>query len=207
MTMPPFSPHFPEKPSKQVAGGEPAPHVRAGPNAAELLLDRRIVLADGHLDGRHATELCATLIMLDTVGEDPVALHLHTPDGDLEAAFAVADTIGVLACPVHILVSGQVGGAVLAVLAAARRRRMTPLATLLLTEPRARFDGAAEEVASLEAEHQRRVDALYRRLAEVSGREVDEIRNDARQGRLLTAEQALAYGLVHEIVGVGTAMP
>jgi ATP-dependent Clp protease, protease subunit len=41
---------------------------------------------------------------------------------------------------------------------------------------------------------------LYTRLAEVSGREVDEIRRDARQGRLLTAEEALAYGLVHDIV-------
>jgi ATP-dependent Clp protease protease subunit len=196
MTKPPF----PSESSRQDPRGERAPYGRGAPNTADLLLDRRIVLAAGYLDGACATEFSARLMMLDAAGKDPVAIHLCTPDGDLEAAFAVADTIGVLTCPVHVLVSGQVGGAVLAVLAAARRRNMTPLATLRLTEPRARFSGDAGEVAAFEAEHRRSVDALYTRLAEVSGREVDEIRRDARQGRLLTAEEALAYGLVHDIV-------
>lgn len=206
MAMPPFPLEFPGEPSRQDAR-EASPHDRVQPTAADLLLDRRIVLAAGQLDGAHATELCARLMMLDAAGEDPVALHLRTHDGELEAAFAVADTIGILSCPVHVLVSGQVGGAVLAVLAAALRRRMTPLATLRLTEPRARFGGEAEEVAAFEAEHRRRVDALYIQLAEVSGREVDEIRHDARQGLLLTAEQALDYGLVHEIVSAASQVP
>jgi ATP-dependent Clp protease protease subunit len=198
MTMPPF----PSESSRQDPRGERTPYGRLAPNAADLLLDRRIVLADKHLGGACAKKLSAMLRMLDAAGEDPVAMHLCTPDGDLGAAFAVADTIAVLTCPVHVLVSGQVGGAVLAVLAAARRRNMTPLATLRLTEPRARFSGDAGEVAAFEAEHRRSVDALYTRLAEASGREVDEIRRDARQGRLLTAEEALAYGLVHDIVSL-----
>lgn len=89
----------------------------------------------------------------------------------------------------------------LAVLAAALMRLMTPLATLRLTEPRARFGGEADEIAALESEeHRRSVDALYRRLAEVTGHEVDEIRHDARQGRLFTAHEAFAYGLVHDVV-------
>jgi ATP-dependent Clp protease, protease subunit len=200
MTTPPFPPECPREPSRQDPRGGPAPHGHIEPNVAELLLDRRIVLADKHLDSACATKLSARLMMLDAAGEDPVALHLCTPDGDLEAAIAVADTVGVLACPVQLLVSGQVGGAVLAVLAAARRRLMTPLATLRLTEPRARFGGEADETAAFEAEHRRSVDAFYRRLAEVTGHEVDEIRHDARQGRLLTAEEAFAYGLVHDIV-------
>jgi len=37
---------------------------------------------------------------------------------------------------------------------------------------------------------------LYARLAEVTGHEVDQIREDARQGRLLTVEQATGYGLI-----------
>jgi ATP-dependent Clp protease protease subunit len=178
----------------------PAPHGRVESSVAELLLDRRIVLADKHLHDACAAQLSARLTMLDAAGEDPVALHLCTPDGDLEAAIAVANTIDALACPVQVLVSGQIGGAVLAVLAAARRRLMTPLATLRLTEPRVRSGGEADETAALEAEHQRNVDAFYRRLAEITGQEVDEIRHDARQERLLTAEEAFAYGLVHDIV-------
>jgi ATP-dependent Clp protease protease subunit len=51
------------------------------------------------------------------------------------------------------------------------------------------------------------VDAFYIRLAEVTGREVDEIRDDARSGRMLTAEQAREYGLIHDIAGAPPPRP
>ena len=40
------------------------------------------------------------------------------------------------------------------------------------------------------------MDAFYLRLAEVTGREVDEIRADARRGRYLTVDEAIGYGLI-----------
>lgn len=167
------------------------------PPFSDRLLDHRIVLAGGYLDGRRASELSARL--MSSAGQEPITLHLRTPDADLSAAFAVADAIGVLACPVHAVVAGQVGGPALAVLAAARRRLITPNATLLLSEPRAKAEGDAADVAARERELRGIVDAFYIRLADVTGREVDEIRDDSRPGRLLTAEQAVAYGLVQEI--------
>ena len=47
------------------------------------------------------------------------------------------------------------------------------------------------------------VDTLYIRLAEVTGREVDEIRADARRGRFLTVPEAVAYGLLDGQAGPG----
>lgn len=196
--MPSFPPEFPGEPSRREPRDSPPP---GGPSAADLLFDRRIVLANGRIDGDLATDLSTRLIMLDGTGEEPVALHLRAPDADLEAAFAVADTIGVLSCPVNVVVIGQAGGPALLILAAGRRREMTPHATLLLTEPRTRAEGPASDVAIHEEEHRRKVDAFYIRLAEVTGREVDEVREDARQGRMLTAEQAREYGLIHEVAG------
>ncbi|MGH3380574.1 MAG: ClpP family protease [Actinoallomurus sp.] len=201
MTVPSFPPEFPGEPPGREPRDEPPRGVPSVPSAADLLFDRRIVLASGRIDGDLATELSARLIMLDGVGEAPVVLHLRAPDADLEAAFAVADTIGVLSCPVDVVVLGQVGGPALVILAAARRREMTPHATLLLTEPKTFATGAASDVAIHEEEHRRRVDAFYIRLAELTGREVDEIRDDAREGRMFTAEQAREYGLVHDIAG------
>ena len=77
---------------------------------------------------------------------------------------------------------------------------MMPHATLRLTEPRVAFRGDATDVAAREEEHRRQTDAFYIRLAETTGREVDEIREDARQDRLLTADEAVAYGLVEAVV-------
>jgi ATP-dependent Clp protease protease subunit len=208
MTMPSFPPEFPgdpSRPSRPPGPGEPpsVPGQPSWPGESDPLGDRlfehRIVLANGHLDGARASELCAKLVTLDAAGEEPVTLHLWAPDGEIEASFAVADTIGVMTCPVHVLIAGQTGGPPLIVLAAARRRQMTPHALLRLTEPRGSIAGDATDVAVREEERRRLVDAFYIRLAEATGREVDEIREDARQDRLLTADEAVAYGLVQNV--------
>jgi ATP-dependent Clp protease, protease subunit len=202
--VPSFPPEFPWEPEREPhpdprrePSGEPG--MPSAPSAADLLFDRRIVLAHGRIDGDLATDLSARLIMLDGTGDEPIALHLRAPSADLEAAFAVADTIGVLSCPVHLVVIGQAGGPALLILAAGRRREMTPHATLLLTEPGTHADGAASDIAIHEEEYRRKVDAFYLRLAEVTGRDVDQIREDAREGRMLTAGQARDYGLIHDI--------
>jgi ATP-dependent Clp protease protease subunit len=205
MTMPSFPPEFPWDPSRREPPSAPhdAPQrgVPTTPSAADLLFDRRIVLANGRIDTDLATDLSARLIMLDDGVDEPVVLHLRAPDADLEAAFAVADTMGVLSCPVDVIVIGQAGGPALLILAAARRREMTPHATLMLTEPSTHAEGAATDVAIHEEEYRRKVDGFYIRLAEVTGREVDEIRDDACEGRMFTAEQAREYGLIHGIAG------
>jgi ATP-dependent Clp protease, protease subunit len=203
VTMPSFPPEFPWEPPGRQPAAEPPRGAPTTPSAADLLFDRRIVLASGRIDADLATDLSARLIMLDGASDAPVALHLRAPDADLEAAFAVADTIGVLSCPVDVVVIGQAGGPALLILAAGRRREMTPHATLLLTEPRTHAEGPATDVAIHEEEYRRKMDAFYLRLAEATGREVDEIRDDAREGRMLTAEQARAYGLIQEIAGTG----
>ena len=42
------------------------------------------------------------------------------------------------------------------------------------------------------------VDSLVYRIAEATGREADDIREDARRGRVLTVAEAIGYGLVHD---------
>jgi ATP-dependent Clp protease, protease subunit len=213
MTMPSFPPEFPGDPARPPRPGEPLRPGRPAPPGppgepsrpgeadplGDRLLQHRIILATSHLDGPRASELSAKLVMLDAVEDEPVTLHLRAPDGELPAAFAVADTIGALTCPVRVIVAGQTGGPPLAVLAAASRREMTPHATVRLTEPRASMAGDATDVEAGEEAHRRLVDAFFIRLAEITGREVDEIREDARGGRLLTADEAVAYGLVQNV--------
>src|SRR5262249_14916566 len=126
MTTPSFPPEFPWEPSRheprrdppREPAGAPPRGVPATPSAADLLFDRRIVFANGRIDGDLATDLSAQLIMLDGGGDGPIALHLRAPDADLEAAFAVADTIGILSSPVNVVVIGQAGGPALLILAA-----------------------------------------------------------------------------------------
>jgi ATP-dependent Clp protease protease subunit len=162
----------------------------------ERLLDRRIVIAHGLLADESATRLCAQLLTLDAVGDKPIRLELHGLDSELPAALTVMDVLGVVGVPVHAYAGGRLSGPALGVLASCSHRRAYPNAVFALTEPRQQVGGSAAEIAACDQQLRTMADALYFRLADVTDREIDDIRDDARRHRHLTAEQAVTYGLV-----------
>ena len=209
---PPGDPPRPGAPGRPHAGlpgaGLPGPdrpavpaRVWPGPSpwpgrVYERLFERRIVLAHGQLDDEAATSLCAQLLTLDAERNEPIRLEVQGLTAELAAALTVMGVLDVLRVPVHAYAGGQVGGPALGVLAAAPQRRAYPNAVFTLSEPRLDFEGSATSLASDEEQVRVMMDALYLRLADATGREVDEIRADARRGRSLTADDAIGYGLV-----------
>jgi len=93
-------------------------------------------------------------------------------------------------------VSGEISGPALGVLASCTRRTGYPNAVFTLAEPRLEFDGTVTGVTSRQEQMTRMLDTLYYRLAEVTDREADEIREDARRRRSMTVAQAIGYGLI-----------
>jgi ATP-dependent Clp protease, protease subunit len=162
----------------------------------ERLFERRIVLSHGELDDEAATSLCAQLLTLDAERDEPIRLEMQGLTAELPAALTVMGVLDVLRVPVRAFAGGQVGGPALGVLAAATERRAYPNAMFMLAEPRLSFEGSATSLSSCEEQVRKLLDALYLRLATVTGREVDEIRADARHGRYLTADDAIGYGLI-----------
>src|SRR5262249_14788477 len=72
----------------------------------ERLLNQRIVMAAGWLDGEAATRLCAQLLTLDAEGEGPIRLELHNLDADLPAALTVMGVLDTL----RVAVTAYAGG-------------------------------------------------------------------------------------------------
>jgi ATP-dependent Clp protease, protease subunit len=169
----------------------------------ERLFDQRIVLAHGELDDEAATSLCAQLLTLDAERNEPIRLEVQGLAAELPAALTVMGVLDVLRVPVRAYAGGQVGGPALGVLAAATERRAYPNAVFMLSEPRLDFEGSATSLTSQEQQVRTMLDTLYLRLASVTGREVDEIRADARRGRHLTVEGAIGYGLIQGPAGPG----
>jgi ATP-dependent Clp protease, protease subunit len=163
----------------------------------ERLFERRIVLVHGELDDEAATSLCAQLLTLDAERNEPIRLEVQGLSAELAAALTVMGVLDVLRVPVRAYAGGQVGGPAIGILATASERRAYPNAMFMLSEPRLGFEGSATLLSSREQQLREMLDALYLRLASVTGREVDEIRADARRGRYLTVDDAIGYGLIH----------
>ncbi|MBV9380230.1 MAG: ATP-dependent Clp protease proteolytic subunit [Streptosporangiaceae bacterium] len=204
----PIGPRWPAGPQPQPRQDPVSPtRVWLDPHAAwqgrlyERLLEKRIVLASGILDDEAATRLSAQLLTLDAEGtgkDEPIRLELQNIRADLAAALTVMGVLDVVRVPVHAHASGEIGGAALGVLAACPRRLAYPNATFTLSEPKMEFGGTVAAVSAREQQARRMLDTLYYRLAEVTGREVDDIREDARRGRSLTAAEAIGYGLIQD---------
>jgi ATP-dependent Clp protease, protease subunit len=199
---PRIPPGIPPRPD--VPPGHPPAPARAWPDLSqwpgrvyERLFEQRVVLAHGELDDEAATSLCAQLLTLDAEADQPIRLEVQGLTARLAPALTVMGVIDVLRVPVRAQVGGQLSGPALGVLAAASDRRAYPNAVFMLSEPRLGFEGPATALASHEEQVRVMLDQLYLRLAEVTGREVDEIRADARRGRYLTADEAVSYGLIH----------
>jgi ATP-dependent Clp protease protease subunit len=197
----PGVPGFPSAPPPD-PGPVPPTRVWLDPHADwqgalyERLLARRIVLASGMLDDEAAARLSAQLLTLDAEGDEPIRLELQNLRAELSATLTLMGILDVLRVPVHACVSGEINGPALGVLASCPQRSGYPNASFVLTEPRQHFGGTVTAVTAREQQLTRMLDTLYFRLAEVTGREVDDIREDARRGRVLTTGQAIGYGLI-----------
>src|SRR6476620_5287461 len=202
----PLTPGAPDFPSAPPSAPGPVPPTRVwlDPHAEwtsklyERLLARRIVMASGLLDDDAASRLSAQLLMLDAEQEDPIRLELQDLRAELPATLTVMGIPDVLRVPVHACVSGEINGPALGVLASCPHRYGYPNAIFVLTEPRLHLGGTVSAVSAGQQQMTRMLDTLYFRLADVTGREVDEIREDARRGRTLTTGQAIGYGLIQK---------
>jgi ATP-dependent Clp protease protease subunit len=162
----------------------------------ERLLNQRIVMAHGFLDSESATRLSAQLLTLDAEGNGPIRLELQNLDAELPAALTVMGVLDTLRVEVTAYAAGRTNGPALGVLAAARHRRAYPNAFFAMAEPTVSFEGPVAAVAAHEEQVSAMLADLYARMAEATGRPADDLQQDARQGRLLSAEQAIGYGLI-----------
>jgi len=168
----------------------------------ERLFDQRIIMVRGPLTNEAATGIAAALLTLDAAGPAPIQLHVASDGGELGAALAVIDVIDAMSAPVHALVTSQAAGAVVAVLAAADKRSAYRHARFKLTEPRAAgVTGTADEVTRAAGQHLRELEEITLRLAEVTGQPRSRVEDDLSAGRSLSAQEALEYHLIDEIVG------
>jgi ATP-dependent Clp protease, protease subunit len=210
---PPFRPEPPFRPGPPGPGHPPEP-ARPAQNPAlaptriwfdprgwpdqlyERLLDRRIVMAHGHLDGNAATRLAAQLLTLDADGTTPIRLEMQNLSAELPAALSVMGILDVVRGPVTAYAGGRIEGPALGILAACRHRRAYPNALFVLSEPQISFDGTVTALASREEQARAMLGELFGRIAEVTGRDVDQVRADARRDKLFNVAEAIGYGLV-----------
>ncbi|WP_028638192.1 ClpP family protease [Nocardioides sp. URHA0032] len=167
------------------------------------LLTDRIVYIGTEIDDGVANVVIAQLLHLESESpETPINLYLNSPGGSVTAMLAIYDTMQFVRSPIGTTCVGQAASSAAVLLAsgAPGSRMVLPHARVVLHQPSGGGQGTLPDLA-LQAKEIVRVRAeMERILSEHTGRSVEQVREDTDRDLILSAQEAVAYGLVDGIL-------
>lgn len=167
------------------------------------LLRDNIIFLGTPIDDGVANVICAQLLHLESENPDrDISLYINSPGGDVNAMFAIYDTMQYIRPDVNTICFGQAASAAAVLLAAgsAGKRLALPSSRILLHQP---YSGAQGQVSDLEIaanEIERLKTQLESILALHSGQTAEKIQSDTDRDFVMTAEEAKAYGVIDEVI-------
>ena len=172
---------------------------------SRLLKDRIIFLSE---DVNHVTASLVVAQLLFLESEDPdkeIFLYINSPGGSITDGMAIVDTINYIKCPVSTICIGMAAsmGAVLLACGEKGKRFATPNAEIMIHQPLIGGGGLSGQTTEIKihADHMVRTrEKLNRLLSEKTGQSLETIERDTERDNYMTAEQALAYGLIDGIM-------
>lgn len=167
------------------------------------LLKENIIFVGTPIDDTIANLICAQLLHLESENPDKdINLYINSPGGDITALLAIYDTLQFIKPDITTICFGQAASAAAVLLAAGTpgKRLALPNARILLHQPYARAYGQGTDIELAANEILRMRDILERILAEHTGQERERIHRDTDRDFVMSAEEALAYGIIDEVI-------
>ena len=169
---------------------------------SRLLKDRIIFLGEPVTDDS-ANLIVAQMLFLES--EDPgkdIQFYINSPGGSVTAGMAIYDTMQYIKCDVSTICIGMAAsmGAFLLAGGAKGKRMALPNSEIMIHQPSGGAQGQATEI-QIAAEHilktKHKLNAL---LAANTGQPIEVIERDTERDNLMSADEALAYGLIDSVI-------
>jgi len=169
---------------------------------SRLLMDR-IVFLGSSINDQVANIIVAQLLFLDA--DDPereIYLYINSPGGSVYAGLAIFDTMNHLRAPVATYCVGMAAsmGALLLASGKKGKRSALPNSRIMLHQPSSGYQGTAADIEIAAKEVLGTRERLNRILAEQTGQTLKKINADVDRDRWMSAEEAVAYGLVDQVL-------
>ncbi|HEY3213504.1 MAG TPA: ATP-dependent Clp protease proteolytic subunit [Actinomycetota bacterium] len=167
------------------------------------LLKERIVFLGTPIDDAVGNLIMAQLLHLES--EDPdkdINLYINSPGGDITSLFAIYDTMQYIKPDVSTICMGQAASAaaVLVLAGTKGKRYALPHSRILLHQPHGGASGQAVDIEIQAKEITRYRKLLEELIAEHTGQPLDKVSKDTDRDYILTAEEAVEYGVVDEVI-------
>ena len=169
---------------------------------SRLLNDRIVFLCD-EVNDATASLVVAQLLLLEAQDPDKdISLYINSPGGSVSAGLAIYDTMNFIKCDVSTICIGMAAsmGAFLLSSGAKGKRFALPNSEIMIHQPLGGMQGQASDI-KIHADHIIKTrEKLNKIMAENSGKPLEIIERDTERDNFMSAQEALAYGLVDQVV-------
>lgn len=178
-------------------------------NGQDMMLDpldidfaHRTISLTGVIDDEVATVMNSALRCLARDSDDDVTIYIQSPGGSVSAGFSIFDTVKALRCDIVTVACGMaasMGAFLLSAAGTKGKRWCQPNAEVLIHQPNGGTSGQATDIR-IHAQHILNTrEKLNQIFAESTGQSLDKIESDTERDYIMSATEALEYGLVDKI--------
>jgi len=167
------------------------------------LLKENIVFIGTPIDDTVANLICAQLLHLESENPDrDISLYINSPGGDINALFAIYDTMQYIKPDMTTICFGQAASAAAVLLAAGTpgKRLALPHSRVLIHQPYAGASGQVSDIELASKEIQRLKVQLEEILSRHTGQDAERIHADTDRDFVMTAQEAKEYGIIDEVI-------
>ena len=168
------------------------------------LLNDRIIMLDGEIHDGVASIIIAQLLYLESQGNEDITIYINSPGGSVSAGLAIHDTMNYIKCDVSTVVTGLAAsmGSFLLSAGAKGKRYALPNAEIMIHQPliSGGLGGQCTDI-EIRAKHltntRERLETL---IADYTDKSYDEVHTACERDNFMTAEEAVSFGLIDEII-------
>jgi ATP-dependent Clp protease protease subunit len=172
-------------------------------NPYTKLFEERIIFLGVQIDDTSADDIMAQLLCLESMDPDrDISIYINSPGGSFTALTAIYDTMQFIRPEIQTVCLGQAASAAAVLLTAGTKgkRFALPNSRILIHQPYSEGGGQGSDIEIQAREILRMRALLETMIARHTGRSEDQVRQDIERDKILTAADAVEYGLVDEVI-------
>lgn len=167
-----------------------------------LMMDRILFLV-GPVNDRMSTVVCAQLLFLDTLGKRDINLYLDTPGGSVKSGLSMVDLMNYVSSDIATVNVGMCASMGSVLLSAGEKGKRSSLinAKVMIHQVSSGASGHVEDnrISQMEAEKYNYI--LFKMISKNCGKTFNEVYSIANRDKWFNSDQAVAFGLIDEVIG------
>lgn len=166
------------------------------------LLKERIIILTGEIDDNMSSSICAQLLYLSSISNDPIQMYINSPGGSVSAGLAIYDIMNYIKCEVSTICMGICASMAAVLLSAGTSGKRCALSNseIMIHQPLGGMQGQAKDM-EIAAQHMQLVkQRLYSILSKHTKQNKETIMKDCDRDYYMNANEAKSYGIIDAII-------